>query len=111
MGSEIVWCDSEAPRDIAELRQRGVNAIAAAKGPGSVIAGIKWLQNLAGIVVDRKRTPNIAREFAAYEYMMDRHENFLADVPDKDNHTIDSCRYALSQLILQKAARTRSDLY
>lgn len=111
VGSEIVWCDSEAPRDIAELRQRGVNAIAAAKGPGSVIAGIKWLQNLAGIVVDRKRTPNIAREFAAYEYMMDRHENFLADVPDKDNHTIDSCRYALSQLILQKAARTRSDLY
>ena len=111
VGSEIVWCDSEAPRDIAELRQRSVNAIAAQKGPGSVKAGIKWLQNLAGIVVDARRTPNIAREFASYEYMQDRHGNFLPDVPDKDNHTIDSGRYALSQLILQRTARTRNDVY
>ena len=109
-GSELVWCDSEAPRDIAELRQRGVNAVGVQKGPGSVRAGIKWLQNLAAIVVDPKRTPNIAREFAGYEYMMDRHENFLPEVPDKDNHTIDSGRYALSQLILQKTARTWKDI-
>lgn len=110
-GKEIVWCDSEAPRDIAELRQRGVNALGVKKGPGSVRAGIKWLQNLAAIVVDPKRTPNIAREFSAYEYMQDRHGNFLPEVPDRENHTIDSCRYALSQLILQRTARTRKDVY
>lgn len=110
-GKEIVWCDSEAPRDIAELRQRGVNAVGVKKGVGSVHAGIKWLQNLAAIVVDPKRTPNIAREFAAYEYIMDGQGNFLPDVPDKENHTIDSCRYALSQIILQRVARTRTDVY
>ena len=110
-GSELVWCDSEDARTIAELRQRGVNALGVTKGPGSVHAGIKWLQNLAAIVVDAKRTPNIAREFSAYEYMLDRSGNFLPEVPDKDNHTIDSCRYALSQQILQKTARMRNDVY
>ena len=109
-GREVVWCDSEDARTIEELRRRGLNTIGVKKGPGSVRAGIKWLQNLAGIVVDPVRTPNIAREFSAYEYMQDRNGNFLPDVPDKDNHTIDSGRYALSQLILQKAARTRKDI-
>lgn len=109
-GGEVVWCDSESPRDIAELRQRGVNAVAVRKGPGSVKAGIKWLQDLAGIVIDPARTPNIAREFSGYEYTPDRSGGFLPDVPDKNNHTIDSCRYALSQQILQRIARTRGDL-
>lgn len=110
-GSEVVWCDSEAPRDIAELRQRGLNTVAVRKGPGSVHTGIKWLQALAGIVIDPARTPNIAREFSGYEYVRDRAGNLLPDVPDKDNHTIDSGRYALNQLILQRVARTRNDLY
>ena len=110
VGQEIVFCDSEAPRDIAELRLRGVNAISVRKGAGSVRAGIKWLQDQAAIVIDPKRTPNIAREFAAYEYTRDRYGNFLPDVPDMDNHTIDSARYALNQIILRKIARMRSDI-
>lgn len=109
-GSEIVWSDSEDPRTINELKRRGVNAVAVCKGPGSVKAGIKWLQDLAEIVVDPKRTPNIAREFSSYEYMQDRNGGFLPDVPDKDNHTIDSGRYALNQQILTRVARTRNDL-
>ena len=108
--SEVVWADSEDPRTIAELKRRGVNAVGVRKGPGSVRAGIKWLQDLAGIVVDPQRTPNIAREFAGYEYTQDHNGNFLPDVPDKDNHTIDSCRYGMNQHILQRIARTRSDL-
>ena len=110
-GGEVVWCDSESPRDIAELRRRGLHTVAVRKGPGSVLAGIKWLQDLAGIVVDPARTPNIAREFAGYEYVRDRDGNLLPAVPDRDNHTIDSGRYALHQLILQRVARTRNDLY
>jgi len=109
-GSEVIWADSEDARTIAELKRRGVNAIGVKKGPGSVRAGIKWLQDLAEIVVDPARTPNIAREFAAYEYTQDRNGNFLPDVPDKDNHTIDSGRYAMSPQIMLKHARTRSDL-
>ena len=109
-GREVVWSDSEDARTIEELRRRGLNTIGVKKGPGSVRAGIKWLQNLAGIVVDPARTPNIAREFSAYEYIQDRFGNFLPDVPDRDNHTIDSGRYALNQLIQQNMARTRNDI-
>ena len=109
-GSEIVWADSEDARTINELKRRGVNAVAVRKGPGSVKAGIKWLQDLAAIVIDPARTPNIAREFSGYEYTQDRNGGFLPDVPDRDNHTIDSGRYAMNQQILQKLARTRSDL-
>lgn len=93
--SEVVYADSEDPRMIAELRQRGVSAVGVKKGPGSVEHGIRWLQNLGAIIVDPARTPNIAREFRLYEYTKDRQGNFLPDVPDKDNHTIDSCRYAM----------------
>jgi len=107
---EIVWADSEDARTIAELKRRGVSAVAVKKGPGSVKAGIKWMQDLAAIVIDPGRTPNIAREFSGYEYTRDRNGNLLPDVPDKDNHTIDSGRYAMNQQILQRIARTRSDL-
>ena len=109
-GGEVVWADSEDPRTINELKRRGVSAIAVRKGPGSVKAGVKWLQDIAAIVIDPARTPNIAREFSGYEDTPDRNGGFLPDVPDRDNHTIDSCRYALSQLILQKHAHTRSDI-
>ena len=109
-GGEIVWSDSEDARTIAELKRRGINSIGVRKGPGSVRAGIKWLQDLAAIVIDPARTPAIAEEFSVYEYVKDRTGAFLPDVPDKNNHTIDSSRYAMSQLIQQKLARTRSDL-
>lgn len=87
-GREIVQCDSEDGRTIAELKRRGINAVGVKKGPGSVRHGMRWLQDLGAIVVDPKRTPNIAREFSAYEYMRDRNDNFLADYPDANNHCL-----------------------
>ena len=103
-----VRCDSADPRMIAELRKRGVNAVGVKKGPGSVEHGMRWLQDLGKIIIDPARTPNIAREFSAYEYASDRNGNFLAEYPDKDNHTIDSGRYALEPLIGQKQLKTLS---
>jgi len=107
-GGGTVRCDSADPRMIAELGNRGVNAVGVKKGPGSVEHGMRWLQDLGKIIIDPARTPNTAREFAAYEYMADRNGNFLPDYPDRDNHTIDSCRYALEPLIGQKNIKTMS---
>ena len=103
-----VRCDSADPRMIAELRKRGVNAVGVKKGPGSVEHGMRWLQDLGKIIIDPARTPNIAREFAGYEYESDRNGNFLPDYPDRDNHTIDSARYALEPMIGQKDIKTAS---
>lgn len=105
-GHEIVTCDSAEPRMIAQLRELGVNTIACVKGAGSREHGYRWLQNLGAIIVDPARTPNIAREFRQYEYPQDAHGNFLSEYPDKNDHTIDSCRYALGRMIGRRVART-----
>lgn len=104
----VVRCDSADPRMISELGRRNIKTIGVKKGPGSVEHGMRWLQNLGKIVIDPKRTPNIAKEFAAYEYAMDKNGDFLPVYPDKNNHTIDATRYALEAAMLSatvKAAR------
>ena len=98
---EIIRCDSADPRMISELGRRGAKTVGVKKGPGSVEHGMRWLQSLGSIVIDPERTPHIAKEFAAYEYAMDRNGDFLPDYPDKDNHTIDASRYALETVMTQ----------
>lgn len=95
---EIVRCDSADPRMIQMLRERGVSATPAKKGPNSILGGIRWLQEQAEIVIDPQRCPNAAREFGGYEYLASPEGGFLADVPDRDNHLIDAARYALEPL-------------
>lgn len=95
---QTIVCDSAEPKSINDLRNAGLKCIACHKYPGSVIYGVKWLQNRR-IVIDPARTPNAHREFIGYEYMTTKDGEFLADVPDKDNHTIDAVRYALDRLI------------
>ena len=95
---QTIICDSAEPKSINDLRGEGLKCLACQKYPGSVLYGIKWLQNRR-IVIDPARTPNAHREFINYEYMTTKDGEFLADVPDKDNHTIDAVRYALDMLI------------
>lgn len=95
---QTIVCDSAEPKSINDLRNAGLKCIACQKYPGSVIYGVKWLQNRR-IVIDPARTPNAHREFIGYEYMTTKDGEFLADVPDKDNHTIDATRYALDRII------------
>ena len=97
-GKLQVVCDSAEPKSISDLRTLGLNAHPCKKYQGSVMYGIKWLQH-RNIVIDKERTPNTYREFTQYEYMTTKDGEFLADVPDRDNHTIDAVRYALDRLI------------
>lgn len=87
--------DSAEPKSIDEMRGYGVNVRGAKKGPGSVEYGEKWLDDLEEIIIDPQRTPNTAREFENIDYMTDADGNPKAKLEDKDNHTIDQCRYAL----------------
>lgn len=85
-----------SPKDIDELKvEHGIKRIKAAKkGAGSVEYGERWLDDLEAIVIDPKRTPNIAREFENIDYEVDKDGNPKARLVDKDNHTIDATRYA-----------------
>ena len=95
---QVIICDSAEPKSIHDLQGEGLKAIACTKRGGSVLYGIKWLQNRR-IVIDPARTPNAHREFISYEYQTTKDGEFLADVPDANNHCIDATRYALDTLI------------
>ena len=95
---QTIVCDSAEPKSINDLRGEGLKCIPCQKFPGSVLYGIKWLQN-RHIIIDPARTPNAHEEFVGYEYMTTKDGEFLADVPDANNHTIDACRYALDRII------------
>lgn len=96
----IVWADSEDPRTINELVKLGIRAVGVKKGPDSVRHGIKWLQSLSGIYIDPIECPETYKEFSRYEYKMDKHGQYTGELVDKDNHTIDSTRYALNNVIV-----------
>lgn len=95
---QTIICDSAEPKSIADLQSSGLKAVACSKYPGSVLYGIKWLQHRK-LIIDPKRTPNAYREFTQYEYCTAKDGEFLSDVPDKANHTIDAVRYALDRVI------------
>ncbi|HIT84451.1 MAG TPA: PBSX family phage terminase large subunit [Candidatus Ornithomonoglobus intestinigallinarum] len=101
----VVVCDSAEPKSIRELRDLGIRAVGAKKGPDSINYGIKFLQSLDEIVIDAKKCPNAAREFSSYELERDIYGNLRAEFPDRGNHTIDAVRYALESEISRRKAK------
>ncbi len=102
----LVMGDSAEPRTIAEFKNLGLNIKGVKKGPDSVEYGIKFMQDLEEIIIDKERCPNTAREFLGYEYEKDSNDNFKSDYPDKDNHSIDAVRYALRDDMRSKGGLT-----
>ncbi|NOV01357.1 PBSX family phage terminase large subunit [Paenibacillus planticolens] len=87
--------DSAEPKSVDEMRQDyHLRIKGAIKGPGSVEYGEKWLDDLDEIVIDPKRTPNLAKEFEDIDYQTDSDGNPKAKLEEVNNHTIDATRYA-----------------
>ena len=82
---------------VADFKAFGAYIRQANKGPDSVEYGIKWLQSLNNIYIDRKHCPETWKEFSTYEYEQDRDGNFISAYPDENNHSIDATRYALEK--------------
>lgn len=94
----LTIADSAEPKSISEMKNDyNCNFKGAKKGPGSVEYGETWLDDLEEIVIDVKRTPNVAREFENIDYQTDKDGEPKAKLEDKDNHTIDACRYSLEK--------------
>lgn len=97
---DVVMCDSSEPKSVRDFRDSGIDAYPVKKGKDSVKYGIKWLQTLEEIVIDPVRCPLAASEFPAYEYVRTRDGDYTSALPDKDDHAVDSVRYALSPAIV-----------
>lgn len=95
--NELVTADSAELKSIGDFKAYGAFIRGAQKGPESVRYGIKWLQGLNHIYIDRRKCPLTYKEFTHYEYEVDKDGKFISDYPDKDNHSIDATRYALEK--------------
>jgi phage terminase large subunit len=91
----------------------GLKIFGAKKGPDSIEYGIKWLQDLSAIVIDKHRCPHAYREFVSYEYEQTKDGQFISAYPDKNNHAIDAVRYGCEDLMpaRMKVRAKRSNLY
>ena len=94
-GRMRIVADCAEPKSIQELRDYGLSVDPCRKGPDSVDHGVKWLQDLDAIVIDKRRTPNAYREFTLYEYDTDKDGRYVSAYPDRNNHTIDAVRYGM----------------
>ena len=100
--NELITADSAEPKSIADFKAYGCFMRPAEKGPDSVRYGIKWLQSLRHIYIDKHRCPNCYDEFVKYEFDRDKEGHIISAFPDRDNHFIDSCRYALERFYKRK---------
>ena len=92
IGQQYVTCDSSEPKSIKELQNHSVNAQGAKKGKDSINFGVQWLQQQR-IVIDSKCI-NTRNEFSTYHWKKDKDGNSMRVPVDRNNHFIDSTRYA-----------------
>jgi phage terminase large subunit len=84
---DLIQCDSAEPMNIRYLRDNDYNAQGAWKGKGSIISGLRWLQEYLIVLDD---SPEIENELNNYIWAEKRSETPI----DKFNHAIDGIRYA-----------------
>lgn len=99
---QLVIADSAEEKSIADFKAYGAFIRGAEKGPESVRYGIKWLQGLRHIYIDKKRCPKSWWEFSTYEYEQDKDGEFISAYPDENNHSIDAVRYAMEKYANRK---------
>ena len=103
-GHKPITCDSAEPKSIQELKNAGIYALAAKKGPDSVEHGIQWLQGCK-IVIDLK-CHALKEELTLYQWKQDKDGNSIPIPEDKNNHLIDALRYALEAESTERIAHT-----
>lgn len=91
---DLIIADSAEPKSVADFREYGANCRGAEKGKDSVKYSMKWLQSLKEIVIDNERCPHTSTEFLDYEFEQTKDGELINAYPDKNNHSIDSIRYA-----------------
>ena len=90
---EISYWDSDEPRTIQEMRDRGINAVGAIKGKDSVDFGITLLQFLDIHIVEG--STNILDERKSYKFKEDAYGNPTRKPVKFKDHCVDGIRYAI----------------
>lgn len=93
-----ITADSSEPKSIDDLSGQGFVVYGAVKGPGSVRAGISFIQGY-----DIWVSPDCIHfqaELAAYKWKVTLRDKIILSNPeDKDNHACDALRYAVEDYV------------
>lgn len=88
-----IVADSARPETIDYLNGEGFSVFAARKGPGSIKAGITWLQGYE--IVIAPECTQMANEARLYTWQVDKFTGKIQNAPiDAYNHGWDAVRYA-----------------
>lgn len=99
LNQTLIVADSSAARTIMDLRAARLNIVGASKPNGSILAGIKVLQDYQ-LIIDPESV-NLARELESWVWVDKR-----GGIPiDDNNHCIDAGRYATMHMIKPNANR------
>lgn len=96
---QTVWCDDTADgkQQIATYRRKfGLTARPARKGNMRDLS-YRWLAGLREIVIDPHRCPLTFEEFSLKEFEKDRNDEWIDEIPDGNDHSIDAVRYAVME--------------
>ena len=94
----LTVADSAEPKSIDEIREFGVQIIAADKGADSVRYGIGVVQSQKISIT--KRSVNVLKEYRNYMFMRDKNGKILYGVPEEPFHfSMDSVRYGMVSCI------------
>jgi phage terminase large subunit len=91
--SQLIIADSAEPKSIMEIRLSGYNILAVQK-PG-IFDSLKLMKSYNIFITSRSK--NVITEFENYMHKIDKDGNIIPDPIDDFNHSIDPCRYVLSQ--------------
>jgi phage terminase large subunit len=87
-----IYADSANPKDIEDMQGMGWNIVAARKGPGSVVSGIRWISALNIYYVET--STDLAYEHENYKWRLGPTKIPLDEPEDKNNHLLDAFNYA-----------------
>jgi len=101
-GENIVICDSEAPKDISELKSQDdnwINAVGAEKPKGMKLHTIQWLQQHK-IIINTKCVKTI-EEMSKYQWKKNKAGESINEAIEVNDHAMDALRYAYSKDVKQ----------
>jgi phage terminase large subunit len=106
--SDFIRGDSSNPGAIGHLNAQGFNIGGARKAPGSVKAGISWLQGFEIVVAPE--CEHTLEEAKRYQWAVDaKTDRVLSHPLDKWNHIWDALRYATEEEQFENSGAAEAD--
>lgn len=91
-----IYADSANPKDIEDMRGMGWNIVAARKGPGSVVSGIRYINQYITHYVET--STDLAYESENYKWKLGPNKMPLDEPEDKNNHLMDAYNYSMDEV-------------